>query len=93
MAIDETSRLKRRDHLLESDVHGEVVALDVDKGQCYGLNSVGSEIWRLLERETSVAEICAELVARYEVDPATCRADVFRLVGELNDEGLVTVVR
>ena len=91
MPIDETTRLKRASHLLESDVHGEVVALDVDRGQCYGLNSVGTEIWRLLEQPTSVGEICADLTSRYEVDPETCRAEVLKLVGELHDEGLVSI--
>jgi len=91
MSITETTKLKRTSHLLETDVHGEVVALDVEKGQCYGLDSVGTEIWRLLEKETSVQEMVAELSSRYDVDEATCRSDVLRLVGELDDEGLLIV--
>ena len=91
MSIDETTRLKRTSHLLETDVHGEVVALDVEKGQCYGLDSIGTEVWRLLEQQTSVAEICWNLASRYDVDEQTCRADVLKLVGELNDEGLLIV--
>ena len=91
MSIDETTRLKRTSHLLETDVHGEVVALDIEKGQCYGLDSIGTEVWRLLEQQTSVAEICSNLASRYDVDEQTCRADVLKLVSELNDEGLLVV--
>jgi hypothetical protein len=91
MPIDETTRLKRTSRLLETDVHGEVVALDVEKGQCYGLDAIGSEIWRHLESPTSVEEICSDLVSKYEVDPTTCKSDVMRLVSDLHDEGLVTV--
>jgi hypothetical protein len=72
-------------------VDGEIVALDVNKGQCYGLDAIGSDVWRLLEDETSVEEICSDLSSRYDVDPQTCRVDVLKLVGDLHDEGLVTV--
>lgn len=91
MPIDETTRLKRTSHLLETDVHGEVVALDVEKGQCYGLDSIGTEVWRLLEQQTSVQEICNNLASKYDVDIQTCRADVMKLVGDLHEEGLLIV--
>ena len=91
MSIDETTRLKRTSRLLETDVHGEVVALDIEKGQCYGLDSIGTEIWRLLEQETSVEDICSSLASKYDVDTETCRSDVMKLVGELHEEGLLIV--
>ena len=34
--------------VLEAEVDGEVVALDIEKGTCYGLNKVGSRVWRLI---------------------------------------------
>jgi hypothetical protein len=77
--------------LLESDVDEEIVALDVDKGQCYGLNAVGSRVWRLLDSPKSLGEICSALEEEYEVEPDVCRAEVTRLLSDLRSEGLVEV--
>jgi hypothetical protein len=88
----ELHKFVRCEELLEADVNGEIVALHVDRGQCYGLNGVASEIWRLLERPHSAAEICAQLQAGYDVDSATCQVQVSDLVAELMKDGLVRQV-
>ena len=86
---DEGPRIIRCDDLLEADVNGEIVALHIDKGQCYGMNGVASRVWQLLAEPTSAEQICATLAAEYEVDPATCRADVDALLADLKTEGLI----
>ena len=75
--------------LLESDVDEEIVALDMDKGQCYGLNAVGSRVWRLLDTPMSLEDICRTLQDEYEVEPALCREQIGRLLADLQSEGLV----
>jgi hypothetical protein len=77
--------------LLESEVDEQVVALDVDKGQCYGLNAVGSQVWRMLDTPMSLQEICSALQDEYEVEPELCRDEVGRLLADLQSEGLVEV--
>jgi len=77
--------------LLESDVDEEIVALDVDRGTCYGLNSVGSRVWRMLDAPMSLQEICSTLQSEYEVEPDLCRDEVGRLLADLQSEGLVEV--
>lgn len=77
--------------LLESDVGEEIVALDVNQGQCYGLNAVGSRVWRLLDTPMSIQDICSTLQDEYEVEPEVCHAEVSRLLADLQSEGLVEV--
>jgi hypothetical protein len=77
--------------LLESEVDEEVVALDVEKGQCYGLNAVGTRVWRMLDTPMSLQEICSALQGEYEVEPELCRDEVGRLLADLQSEGLVEV--
>jgi len=86
---EEAPRIIRCEELLEADVNGEIVALHIDKGQCYGMNNVASRIWQLLAEPTSPEQICARLAEEYEVDPGTCRADVDALLAELKAEGLI----
>ena len=83
------ARVVRCQELLEADVNGEIVALNVEQGQCYGLNSVASEIWRMLEEPKSIDEICGTLSSDYDVDSATCRSEVQILLSQLEQEGLV----
>lgn len=82
----------RRKDMLEATVDGDVVALDAEKGMCYGLDGVGSRIWILLAEPRRVADLCAVLVSEYDVDAAGCERDVLALLTEMHGEGLITAV-
>ena len=77
--------------VLIGNVGGEVVALDVQNGRCFALNAVGSEIWRRIETETTVRDLCVSLCQAYEVDYAHCEVDVLDLLGDLRSEGMIVV--
>ena len=87
--MNHNARVVRCEEMLEADVNGEIVALHVERGQCYGLNAVASEIWRMLAEPTSVDEICRKLCEEYEIDSSTCQSQVQELVTSLQEEGLV----
>ena len=74
-----------------SEVEGEFVALNIDRGQCYGMDSIASRIWILLAEPRSIEEICTTLEDIYDVDPEICRTDVASLLTSLVNEGLVGV--
>lgn len=73
------------------DLDGEAVILSMSSGLYHGLNSVGTRIWKLLQRPRTVGAIRDELLAAYEVDPATCLADLLRLLEELREAELIEV--
>ena len=87
--MNANARFLRCDDMLEAEVNDEIVALDIARGQCFGMNEVASEIWRMLAQPRSVDEICEALCAGYEVDASTCRSEVRQLISELRNEGLV----
>lgn len=87
--MNHDARIVRCEELLEADLNGEIVALHIERGQCYGLNTVAADIWRMLAEPISVDEICTRLTQDYEIDSPTCRDEVLRLVSQLEDEGLV----
>lgn len=99
MSADEEPQLRpetvlaRADGLLEAKIDGETVMMSIDRGEYYGLDAIGSEIWALLEKPRSVAEICAAMGARYEVEPEVCERDVLGFLGELVADGSVLPVR
>ena len=85
-------RIVRCEELLEADLNGEIVALHIERGQCYGLNAVAADIWRMLAEPISLDEICTRLVQEYDIDSPTCRDEVVKLIAQLKDEGLVRQV-
>lgn len=75
-----------------SDLGDEVIMMNIDRGTYVGLNLVGAQIWRLIEAPCATDDICAALIDRFEVEPATCRAEVETFVDKMTARGLITVV-
>ena len=78
--------------MIETDVDGEVMALSIRQGTCYGMNRVGSRIWKLLANPVRIDDLCASLLAQYRVDPEVCERQVLDLLEELRAEGLIATL-
>jgi coenzyme PQQ synthesis protein D (PqqD) len=77
--------------VLLQEIDGEAVLLDL-KSECYfGLNLVGTRIWRLLERGGDLRAVHAALLDEFEVESDRLKHDIEDLVSQLADAGLVTV--
>ena len=85
------SVVERRGALVTGEVKGEVVALDLENGCCYGMNRTASRIWQMLDGPKTIESICSALVEDFEVDSETCEREVVSLLDELRAEGLVPV--
>ena len=81
----------RSENFIEAEVDGEVVALHVDKGTCYGLNKVGTRVWQQIASPARIGDICATLLREYKIDQATCEREVLDLLEELRAEGMIGV--
>ena len=82
----------RQEGFVEAEIDGEVVALSIERGLCYGLNHVGTRVWKLLQTPINVGGICATLLLEYDVDPEECEEQVIDLLQDLHAEGLVARV-
>ena len=69
----------------------ESVLLDLTSESYFGLNQVGTRIWRLLESNPEVRVACETVQAEYDVPAPRLQADVLALIGQLADAGLVTI--
>lgn len=81
--------MKLSPKVLYQEVAGESVLLDLTSEQYFGLNSVGTRIWKCLESGMDVESICTQLESEFEVQAPELRADVQKLVRELLDAGLL----
>ena len=89
--VTEDLVVKRCGELIETEVDGELVALHVDNGTCYGFNGTATRIWGLIEQPRRLSELKEELLREFDVDPATCEAQLRELLDELAADGLVEI--
>lgn len=76
-------------HVVVSTVDDELVVMDTQSGTYYGLNAVGARMVALLQQYGTVEETVKALCAEYDAGADRIRADVVRLVDELERRGLV----
>ncbi|MFN3387869.1 MAG: PqqD family peptide modification chaperone [Allosphingosinicella sp.] len=91
MPVGEELIASRRSGLIEAEVDGEMVALHVENGTCYGFNGTATRIWAMLDAPKRVSELRDALLEEYDVDPETCEAQLIALLRELERDGLVAL--
>lgn len=74
-----------------SEIANESVILDLDKGLYYGLNEVGTQIWKLVQSSRSIESIIQVLLEEYDVSRETCTESIFALIQDLQSHGLIEV--
>jgi hypothetical protein len=65
--------------------------LDLRSESYFGLDNVGTRIWRLVEQGNDLARVHSTLMAEYDVDATRLERDIATLIQELAEAGLVDV--
>jgi hypothetical protein len=86
-------RYKKSARQVSCKINDEVAILDLDRAIYFGLQGVGVHIWDWLEQPRSVQDLCASVMAEFEVSEVACQADVVQIVGSLEAEGLIEASR
>jgi hypothetical protein len=81
--------IRIRKDVVFRELEGELVLLNLNTGVYFGLDSVGSAIWRLIDGFRSASEIVTAMTEEYDVDAATCRADLDRFLDALRANDLI----
>jgi hypothetical protein len=82
-AIADTTLLSRSPTVLTAQVHDEIVMMSIERGFYFGLDDIGSDIWRRIERPCSFADLVDRLAADYDADRAIIAADVRALLDRM----------
>ena len=75
----------------DTDLDGEKVMMNLDKGEYFMMNEVGSRIWEIISEPINVKEIISTLRNEYEVDEETCRDTVIEFLGRLDNADLISI--
>lgn len=89
MTLADDTVLARGDTVLHADLVTAVAMMNIETGEYYNLNPVGSRIWSLLETPQSLAAICDALTAEFAVPAQTCRDETAAFLADLLDRKIV----
>jgi hypothetical protein len=79
--------------VIVTELDGEAVLLNLETKLYFSLNATGVAIWKLLDEGLTLGQIGERLFQEYDVTPEKAQQSVLDLVGQLNDEKLVSVTR
>ena len=60
--------VSRRNDIDTTDLNGEIVMMDLEKGRYFSLNGVGSRIWEIIEEPIGINKIVDCLLEEYDVN-------------------------
>ena len=89
MTTNDLAGLRPASNVLFQELEGEMVLLNLETERYYGLDDVGTRFWQLLTEHGDIEHVLTQMIAEFDVDEATIRADVEKLVSELSTAGLL----
>jgi hypothetical protein len=87
--ISAATVISRSPAVLTAEVDGEIVMMSIEQGRYFGLDDIGSDIWKRIEQPCSFAALVDRLTADYDADRATIAADVQALLGRMAAQDVV----
>ena len=89
VTLDDRSRVTVSPSVYARDFGEEVVLLDFGKGEYFGLDAIGADIFRRLEAGQDLGTIADHIASLYEVGRAEALRDIVALVEQMRDRELV----
>jgi len=89
MELSPQTRVQKTDTQVSTPLKDETILLQLESGQYFSLNELGSFIWAELSTPQTVADLCAKVLSEYEVDELTCVSEVTALLQHLEQEKMI----
>jgi hypothetical protein len=92
--IDQATRIRRNPDVVYRQLEEEQggVLLHLESGEYHGLNDLGSLIWRLIENESTFAEVVAGVRSQTDDAPESVDQEVASFLDDLNRRDLVQLL-
>lgn len=79
------------DTVFAQEVDGEMVLLDMESENYFGLDEVGTAIWQFMQEYGTLQEVFDAMLEQYDVDDEVLEKDLSDFVGKLIESGLIEV--
>lgn len=88
-----TDKLIRNSNLMASAIDDELVMMDMEQGNYFGLNAVGAHIWAVLETPQSREDIVSSVKNDFDApDQSALEKEVLEFIQTMIDNKLIDVV-
>ncbi len=87
-----TNTLVRISDILSASIDSETILLHIENSKYYGMDTVGSRIWELLENPIKLETVIKILIEEYDVSLELCEQDVYSFITHLLKEKLVQII-
>ncbi|MGE4073074.1 MAG: PqqD family protein [Lysobacterales bacterium] len=87
--MDPNQTITVASHVTFQQVGDETVLLNLASGQYFGLNTVGTRIWKLLAEGHNRGQICQSIAAEFSAPMADIERDTDALLAALLEHGLI----
>jgi len=90
--MDLNKKVTFADTVFAQEVDGEMVLLDMNSENYFGLDEVGTSIWQAIEKcRGDLQEVLKDLLEQYDVEEEVLKKDLAAFVDNLVENGLVEV--
>ncbi len=76
---------------ISSDLAGEEIILNLKSGVYFGLDRVGTQIWKWIQKPCTIGEIKKSMLENFDVDADRAEQDLIALIDKLDKAGLVEI--
>ena len=90
--MDLNQKVTFAETVFAQEVDGEMVLLDMESENYFGLDEVGTAIWQAMQEYGSLQEVYNALLEQYDVEAEVLENDLEDFVGKLVESGLVEVI-
>jgi hypothetical protein len=80
-------------HQVSATLADESIVLELQAGTYFGMNDVGTDVWKFLQQPRRVTDVIAHILERYEIEAHRAEAEILRFLEELANKNLVMVER
>jgi Coenzyme PQQ synthesis protein D (PqqD) len=87
-----TQRISIKQDVLVQEMGGELVLLNLETEEYFGLDDVGNAMWSSISASGSLQIAYDRLLEQYDVDPAELKQDFLNLVEKFIEHELVEVI-
>jgi len=77
------------EHALLQDVGDETVILNLDSGEYFTLDAIGTQMVKLFKEDPDPAAVATKITKKYDVDFDQAQSDLIKLLEEMMAHGLV----
>jgi len=92
MNLTKENKFKKTDNFVESDIEGQAVMMSIESGKYFGMDEIGTEIWKLIDKNYNYGEMINYLLEGYDIDETTCEGDSAEFIERLLKYRLIEII-